>query len=108
MTRDDISRWAREAGFMDMDSLSAKVTDMFYHGFPRTERIHLCSDDRIERFAELVAAAEREECAALRGHPDVLAPLGNSAWGEAYQDGWIAGTAAYRDAICARGEKGQS
>lgn len=65
MTRDEIISMAREAGFMDMDSLSAKVTDMFYHGFPRTERIHLCSDDRIERFAELVAAAEREECAKI-------------------------------------------
>jgi len=65
MTRDEIISMAREACFMDMDSLSAKVTDMFYHGFPRTERIHLCSDDRIENFAELVAAAEREECAAL-------------------------------------------
>ena len=60
MTRDEIIGMAREAGFMDMDSLSAKVTDMFYHGFPRTERIHLCSDDRIENFAALVAAAERE------------------------------------------------
>ena len=65
MTRDEIISMAREAGFMDMDSLSAKVTDMFYHGFPRTERIHLCSDDRIEHFTALVAAAEREECAAL-------------------------------------------
>ena len=65
MTNDQIIQWAREAGFMDMDSLSAKVTDMFYHGFPRTERIHLCSDDRIENFAALVAAAEREACAQI-------------------------------------------
>jgi hypothetical protein len=46
---------------------------------------------------------EREACAALYAHEDVQAPVGNSAWGEAYQDGWIAGAQAYRDAIRARG-----
>jgi len=35
----------------------------------------------------------------LRDHEDVQAPVGHSAWGEAYQDGWIAGAQAYRDAI---------
>ena len=33
---------------------------------------------------------------------DVLAPVGNSVWGEAYQQGWIDGTAKYRDVIHAR------
>jgi hypothetical protein len=47
--------------------------------------------------------AEREACEALYEHEDVQAPVGNSAWGEAYQDGWIAGAQAYRDAIRARG-----
>lgn len=91
MTRDEIISMAQEAAipaimpFLSEDELQC-----------------------LEHFAAIVAAAERKECAALRrGHPDVLAPLGHSAWGEAYQDGWIAGTAAYRDAICARGEKGQ-
>lgn len=46
--------------------------------------------------------AERDACEALHDHEDVLAPVGNSAWGEAYQDGWGQGTAAYRDAIRAR------
>ena len=50
-------------------------------------------------------ADEREACEALREHEDVLAPVGNSAWGEAYQEGWGQGTAAYRDAIRARGSK---
>ena len=48
-------------------------------------------------------ADEREACEALHDHEDVLAPVGNSAWGEAYQEGWAQGTAAYRDAIRARG-----
>ena len=46
--------------------------------------------------------AEREACEALHDHEDVLAPVGNSAWGEAYQEGWGQGTTAYRDAIRAR------
>ena len=90
------------------------------------------SDKALERFAELVRAdeaekykwdihscgptctkvacvamreaveAEREACQALHQHEDVLAPVGNSAWGEAYQEGWAAGTAAYLEAIRAR------
>lgn len=48
-------------------------------------------------------AAEREACAALHDSEDVLAPVGQSAWGEAYQDGWTAGVSAYREAIRARG-----
>lgn len=35
--------------------------------------------------------AEREAILELRNHEDVLAPVGQSAWGEAYQDRWIAG-----------------
>ena len=86
MTRDEITRMAQEAGFVGMDGL--------HKG--------LC------RFAALVAAAEREACIALHDNEYVLAPVGNSAWGEAYQEGWIDGTSAYRDVIRARGEKGQS
>ena len=43
MTRDEITRMAREAGFVGMDG---------QHG-------------ALSRFAALVAAAERKECAAL-------------------------------------------
>ena len=60
--------------------------------------------ESLERFAALVAAAEREACEALYDHEDVQAPVGNSAWGEAYQEGWIAGAQAYREAIRARGQ----
>jgi hypothetical protein len=47
---------------------------------------------------------EREACEALHDHEDVIAPIGNSSWGEAYQEGWGQGTAAYLDAIRARGQ----
>lgn len=53
----------------------------------------------------ILVEAEREACEALYAHEDVQAPVGNSAWGEAYQDGWIAGAQAYRDAIRARGKE---
>lgn len=59
---------------------------------------------RIERLVALAMAAEREACEALHDHEAVMAPIGNSAWGEAYQDGWGQGTAAYREAIRARGQ----
>jgi len=49
MTRDDILRLAREAGF-DAHDMSDDFT---------------CNLKNIERFAALVAAAEREACAAM-------------------------------------------
>jgi hypothetical protein len=45
---------------------------------------------RDEALSEAVGLYESEE---------VLAPVGNSAWGEAYQEGWISGAQAYREAI---------
>jgi hypothetical protein len=48
MTRDDITRMAREAGFYNQ---SADYWD--------------CTTKGIERFAALVAAAEREACAKV-------------------------------------------
>jgi hypothetical protein len=49
----------------------------------------------IMKFAELIV----NECADLYTHDDVTAPVGQSAYGEAYQDGWIEGTRAYRETI---------
>ena len=89
MNRDDIIRLAREASFTENS------------GF---DGCFVCNPSSLERFAALVAAAEREACLALHDHEDVLAPVGNSAWGEAYQDGWAEGTAAYWKAIRARGQ----
>ena len=48
MTRDDIIRMAREAGFNVEQGFLLRVTGI---------------DEDLERFADLVAAAEREECA---------------------------------------------
>ena len=59
---------------------------------------------RLKAFEALVRADEREQVIALQQHEDVLAPVGHSAWGEAYQEGWAEGTAAYREIIRARGE----
>jgi hypothetical protein len=59
--------------------------------------------EKLKAFEALVRADEREQAIALQQHEDVLAPIGHSAWGEAYQEGWAEGTAAYRDAIRARG-----
>lgn len=84
MNREDIIRMARQSGLFVELVLERDL-------------------DWLERFATLVASAERSACEALHDHEDVLAPVGNSSWGEAYQEGWGQGTAAYRDAIQARG-----
>ena len=62
------------------------------------------NEDGLLRFAKLVAQHERDACEALHDHEDVQAPIGNSSWGEAYQEGWGQGTAAYLEAIRARGQ----
>jgi len=92
MNREDIIRMAREAG-----AAVGKPT-------PDAPEIIFSQCMDVERFAALVASAEREACEALHDHEDVQAPIGNSSWGEAYQEGWGQGTAAYRDAIRARGQ----
>ena len=130
MNREDIIRMAREAKFATEewgDGLH-HVCVFNYQG-SETE-----ITEELERFAYLVASAEREKhkwdihscsptcnryacvatreavlaereaCEALHDHEDVQAPVGNSSWGEAYQEGWGQGTAAYRDAIQARGK----
>ncbi len=51
MTRDDIIRMAKEAGL--------------YSGNPRTPGTENMIVNRLQRFAALVAAATREECAEL-------------------------------------------
>jgi len=51
MNRDDIIRMAREAGG--------------YRAAPTDKALLLLSESHLERFANLVAAAEREECAKI-------------------------------------------
>ncbi len=53
MNRDDIIRMAREAG-------CRKIQDYYTNGIE-----HSFDDASLKRFATLVAAAEREECAKL-------------------------------------------
>ena len=89
MTQDEIMKIAHKAGLHI-------ATDV--HWMP------IIGLEYAEKFAALVASAEREACEALHDHEDVQAPVGNSSWGEAYQEGWGQGTAAYRDAIKARGQ----
>ena len=88
MNREDIIRMADASGL-----------SLYGMGKDREQFI-----DYLECFADLVASAEREACEALHDHEDVQAPVGNSSWGEAYQEGWGQGTSAYRDAIRARGQ----
>ena len=70
----------------------------------RVERLQSLMDIRETQPNKPCCLAEREACEALHDHEDVQAPVGNSSWGEAYQEGWGQGTAAYRDAIKARGQ----
>jgi hypothetical protein len=52
MTREGIIRLAREAGFSD-------------HSSPEMWGVMVASHEEIERFAKLVAKAEREACALM-------------------------------------------
>ena len=92
-TREQMTQWALDCGLVEQRDVDNCIIDALF--------------DDLWRFAELAYAAgqtaEREACAALHDSEDVLAPVGQSAWGEAYQDGWIAGVSAYREAIRARG-----
>ena len=56
MNDEDVTRWAREAG------LTHQVT---WHG----QELWLASPSDLERFAALVAAAEREACAKVAETP---------------------------------------
>ena len=80
MTRDEITSIAREAGFVGMDAR---------HG-------------ALSRFAALVAAAEREECAKVCDQRKIITP----EW--QLDQHYSQGASHCAAAIRARGEKGQS
>ena len=86
MTQDEIIEMVMQIGGCDKPEYDSPALKIF------------------ESFAKLVAQHEREACEALHDHEDVQAPIGNSSWGEAYQEGWAQGTAAYLEAIRARGQ----
>ncbi len=58
MTRDDIIRMAREAGFVIDEKAQQHQPNCVFH-------THHMVDELLARFAALVAAAEREACADL-------------------------------------------
>ena len=74
-----IEELAEQAGFMD---------SWFSESGDDCER-------ELKKFAELIVL----ECVKLYNHVDVMAPVGNSAWGEAYQEGWVEGTQRYKETI---------
>ena len=71
MTRDDIIRMAREAGMTDSPD--------DYNAYWTADSI-----DELERFANLIAAAEREECAKVCDDNAITMP--KSEYSEACQD----------------------
>ena len=88
MTRDDVIRMAREAGFRSGNiTLSAGEPIPFVAPLSATNCIV-----ELENFAAIVAAAEREACAKVC---DELFPPPR----------WAAGTVACANAIRARGQK---
>lgn len=96
MNRDDVMRMARESGWNVPYEEESGCED--------------CGID-LERFAALVATAEREACSKARaGKPRELSPVGTGALLDEQQHcfdkGWKEGVKAVRAAIRARGEKG--
>lgn len=81
MTRDDIIRMAREAGWKDLPTVR-----LAFAGF------------NLERFAVSVAAAEREACAKVCIEIEQSEPLSDRI-------GWEHGTVDCAEAIRARGNK---
>ena len=61
MNREDIIRMAREAG-LDIDSW-----EPLYEGGLTGFGVYECTHEELERFAALVASAEREACAYRAG-----------------------------------------
>ena len=56
MNRDDVIRWAREAGLDTLNGIRDDDTlSPYYEAWP----------EQLERFAAIVAAAEREACAKV-------------------------------------------
>jgi len=76
MTKDDILRMAREAGFNSSNGFSALIVR-------HSNGSWIDVTDDLERFANLVAAAERKACAALAEKTicDKHIPTGVSIYG---------------------------
>ena len=89
MTRDDVLRMAMEAGL--------------YSGNPRTPGTGAIIQRRIERFAALVAAHEREECAKVCDEVEARAWAQWKLFADPVAQGRSIGADKCADAIRARG-----
>ena len=95
MTKDDTTRMAHEAaGFDGTTSLERPV--VLYAAL---------SKDFLDKFAALVAAAEREACAKVCDRIEEEAYVTYRKNYDAYAEGLAAGALACFEAIRARGEK---
>lgn len=92
MTRDDITRMAREALKEDDGEDYYAYTHQIIHWWGK--------EDEIVKFAELIAAAEREACAMLCEEPYDLIQITDDCSEYVYKDHLICA-----DAIRARGQK---
>ena len=97
MTRDDIIRMAREAG-MDIDICGGVEEVGCGDGY------HL-QTDLIERFAVLVAEAERAECIKIAEDHAADKTPAFKAYENTFLDGWLDASNEIGWAIRARGEK---
>ena len=94
MTQDDIIRMARDAGLHKMIRVKHVV-----------EKVYEIPSEKLERFAVLVAAHEREACAKECDHWVKQAEeRGYTCKGETHIDGFGDGSAACAAAIRARGK----
>jgi hypothetical protein len=81
MTKDDIIRMAREAGLTTGVHISGATSGVTLVGAPSGVKIAHITIDDFERFASLVAAAEREECAKV-------CEAGIDMWPNEYHKEW--------------------
>jgi hypothetical protein len=85
MTRDELKQLAREVG--------AEITDFIDYHYD--DEVVVFEKDQLERFAALVAAAERDAC--VKACKEIVGPLGKDNVGEFWVEKCVA-------AIRARGE----
>lgn len=84
---------------MDIDSTMNALIAQFAEQAKNSVPAGLDTVAWIAKYNEIFAELIVQECANLYTHDDVTAPVGQSAYGEAYQDGWVEGTKAYRETI---------
>jgi hypothetical protein len=99
MTYHDIIRMAREAGL----KVGENISGVMLVGSPAEIGLAHITLEEMERFAALVAAAEREGC--IKAIEEYQIPVGNSRAGELACDWTYNALKQIRDEIKERGEK---